>query len=249
VDIKVQRLSQEVGDFTKATNKQFFARMKKYEIVGIPYVSDDFQFVLNKLIQLIQINICEQLRGKVAQRQARRIAVNYILQQSHELVIVHSFFENIQKNRMIYRIKKLSYIQFQNPQNARVVVRQFEPKLVEALNCCVSAFIFSGRPGIKNKELIPYWLNYPVDGVMEQPVANRSFVNMTALWIVNEKRKISTMIVGPIFQVLMQLENVIFEVYLEISHVVFVGFFLFKFRPSVEQVFQRNYFFEHSYGK
>lgn len=57
------------------------------------------------------------------------------------------------------------------------------------------------------------------------------------------------MIVGPVFQVLMQLENMIFEIYLELSHIVFIGFFFFKFRPSVEQVFQRNYFLEHSYGK
>ena len=57
------------------------------------------------------------------------------------------------------------------------------------------------------------------------------------------------MIVGTVFQVLMQLENMIFEVYLELSHIFFVGFFFFKFRPSVEQVFQRNYFLEHSYGK
>ncbi|KKS56340.1 MAG: hypothetical protein UV20_C0015G0001 [Candidatus Magasanikbacteria bacterium GW2011_GWA2_42_32] len=249
VDIKVQRLPQEVGDFTKATHEQLFALMNEHEIVGIPYVSDDFQFVLNKLIQFIQINICEQLRGQVAQRQARRIAVNYILQQSHELIIVHPFSQNIQKNRMVDRIKKLSHIQLQNPQNARIVARQFEPKFVEALNCCVSAFIFSGRPGIKNKELIPYWLNYPVDGVMEQPVTNRNFVNMTTLWIVDVKRKISAMIVGTVFQVLMQLENMIFEVYLELSHIFFVGFFFFKFRPSVEQVFQRNYFLEHSYGK
>lgn len=249
VDIKAQRLSQKIGDFIKTTNKQLFARMQKHEIVGIPYVSDDFQFVLNKLIQFIQINICEQLRGQVAQRQARRIAVNYILQQSHEPVIVHPFSENLQKNHMIDRIKKLSHIQLQDPQNARIVVRQFEPKFVEALHRCMSAFIFSGRPGIKNKELIPYWLNYPVDGVMEQPVTNRSFMNMTALWIVNEKREISAMIVGTAFQVLMKLENMIFEIYLELSHIVFVGFFLFKFRPSVEQVFQRNYFLEHSYGK
>jgi len=32
----------------------------------------------------------------------------------------------------------------------------------------------------------------------------------------------------------MKLENVIFEIYPELSHVAFVGFFFFKFRPSVE---------------
>lgn len=249
VDIKVQCLSQEISYFSKTTNKQLFARMNEYEIVGIPYVPDDFQFVLNKLIQFIQINICEQLGGQVAQRQARRIAVNYILQQSHELVVIRPFSENLQKNCMIDRIKKLPHIQLQNPQNAGIIAGQFKSKPMKPLYGYVSALIFSGRPRIKNKELIPYWLNYPVDGVVEQPVTNRSFVDMTTLRIVDIKRKVSAMIVGTVFQVLMQLENMIFEVYLELGHIFFVGFFFFKFRPSVEQVFQRNYFLEHSYGK
>lgn len=249
VDIEAQRLSQKVCNSTKTTDKQLFARMKQHEIVGIPYVAGDFQFMFNELIQLIQIYVCEKLRGQISQRQARRIAVNYILHQSHKLIVVGSFSENVQKNRMVDRIEKLSHIQLQNPQNTGIVAGQFKPKFVQPLYCRVSAFIFSGRPRIKNKELIPYWLNYPVDGVMEQSVTNRSFVNMTTLWIVDEKRKISSMIVGTAFQVLMQLENVVFEIYLELSYIIFIGFFFFKFRPSVEQVFQRNYFLKHSYGK
>ncbi len=111
----------------------------------------------------------------------------------------------------------------------------------------MNALGFSGRPRIENEYLIPYRLNDPVDGVMEQSITNRSFVNMTPFRIADEKRKISTVLVDVIFQVLIQLENMIFEIYLKLRHVAFVGFSSLKFRPSVEQVLQENYFFKHKY--
>ncbi len=78
VDIKAQLLSQKVSDFPKTTDEQLFARMNKHEIVDIPYIPDDLQFVFNKLIQFIHVYVCEQLGGQVAQRQTGRIAVNYV---------------------------------------------------------------------------------------------------------------------------------------------------------------------------
>lgn len=248
VHVKMQLFVHEICYFTKAIHKEFFVLVEENKIVGITHIPDNFQFVFNKLIQFIQINICKQLRGQVTQRQTGRVTVDYISQQHHKTIISSSPSENVQENLMINRIKKLFYVQFQNPQHLSVISRQFKPKTLQSLYCSVGAFIFSGRPRIKDKDLIPYWLDDPVDSVVEQSITHRSFVNMATFRIMNKKRKIPTMLVGVIFQVLMQLENVIFEVYLELRHIAFVGFFSFEFRPSVEQVLQRNNFIEHKYG-
>src|SRR3989339_1696544 len=236
VHVKLQLFVHEICYFAKAIHKKFFVLVKENKIVGVTHIPDDFQFVFNKLIQFIQINICEQLRSQVTQRQTGRVTVDYVAQQHHETIVSNSLSENVQENLMINRIKKLLYVQFQNPQHLSVISRQFKPKTLQSLYCSVGAFIFSGRPQIKDKDLIPYWLNDSVDGVVEQSITHRSFVNMATLRVVNKKRKIFIMLVGVIFQVLVQLENVIFKVYLELRHIAFVGFFSFEFRPSIEQV-------------
>ena len=73
-----------------------------------------------------------------------------------------------------------------------------------------------------------------MDCVMDQSIPNRRFMNMTALRIVNKKRKITAMLVGIIFQIFMQLKNMIFKIYLKFSYIAFAGLFFFEFGPSIE---------------
>src|SRR3989344_1571303 len=107
---------------------------------------------------------------------------------------------------------------------------------------------FSGRPRIKNKYFIPYRLNDPVDGMVEQAIPDRSFMNMAAFRIANKKREIAAMPVGSIFEIFVQRKNMIFEIDLKFRYIIFIVFLFFEFRPSVEQVLQRNYFIKHNYG-
>ena len=107
---------------------------------------------------------------------------------------------------------------------------------------------FSGRPRIKNKYFIPYRLNDPVDGMVEQAIPDRSFMDMTTLRIVNDKRDIATVFVCSVFEIFVQRKNMIFEIDLKFRYIIFIAFLFFELRPSVEQVLQRNYFIKHKYG-
>jgi|GEM_PF-2330338 len=137
---------------------------------------------------------------------------------------------------MVYGIKEFCHVQFQNSQGAGVIMRQAQSKILQSPHCRMRAFCFSGRPRIENKCFIPYRFNDPVDGMMEKPIANRGLMDMAAFRIVDIKGVIAAMFVGPVFEVFMQRENMVFEVDFEFRHVVFVGFLFLEFRPSVEQV-------------
>lgn len=193
--LKTQLFAQKDLDFFKTTHQQFFVGMDKNKIVGISDIAGDFEFVLNELIQLVQIHVGKQLGGQIAQRQAGRETLNYFPEKRHQSFVGSPFFENIQKNPVINGIKKFSHIQLQNPQRPGVISRQFQPDILQSFNGSVDAFCFSGRPRVKNKNLVPYRLNDPVDGMMNQTIAHRSFVNMAAFWIVDIKRFISSMLI------------------------------------------------------
>lgn len=245
---EAQSLVQKDFDFFKAIDKQFFVWMDKNKIICVSNIAGDFQFVFDELIKLVQIHIGKQLGSQIAQRQSRRETLDYILKKCHKSVVRCSFLKNVQKNIVVDGVEKFPHIQLQNPHCPGMISRQFKPEVLQSFDRPMSAFIFSRRPRIKNKDFIPFRLNDPVDGMMEQPVANRCLMNMAAFRIANIKRDITTMLVVSVFQILMQFKNVIFEVYLKFVHIFFVGFLFFKFRPSVEQVLQGNDFIEHKYG-
>ncbi len=246
--IKAQSLLQKDFDFFKTVDKQFFVWMNKNKIIGVSNIAGDFQFMFDELIKLVQVNIGKQLGSQVAQRQAGRETLNYISEKCHKPLVGCSFLKNIQEDIVINGVEKLSDIEFQNPECPSVVSRQFESETLQSFDCSMNAFVFSRRPRVKNKDFIPFRLNDPVDGMMEQPVANRRLMDMATFRIAEKKRDIAAMLVVSVFQILMQFKNVIFEIYLEFGHIFFVGFLFFEFRPSVEQVLQRNDFIEHKYG-
>lgn len=246
--IKAQSLEQKDFDFFKAIDKQFFVWMNKNKIIGVSNIAGDFQFVFDELIKLVQIHIGKQLGSQIAQRQSRRETLDYISEKCHKSVVRCSFPKNVQKDVVVDGVEKFPHIQLQNPQRPGMISRQLKPEGLQSFDRSMNAFVFSRRPRIKNKDFIPFRLNDPVDGMMEQPIANRCLMNMAAFRIANIKRDIATMLVVSVFQILMQFKNVIFEIYLEFGHIFFVGFLFFEFRPSVEQVLQGNYFIEHKYG-
>lgn len=248
MNIKVQVLVQESFYFLQTINQQFSAGMDKYEIIGVSDIPDDFQFVLDELIQLIQIHIGKQLRGQVSQWQARRKTFDYVPKKYHEPFVRRPLFEDAQKYAVVNRIKKFSYVQLQNPKSPCVVSGKFKAEALQSFDCSVDTFVFSRRPRIKNKDFIPFGLNGPVDSMMKQPIANRRLMNVATFRIADKKRNVAAVLVGSVFQIFMQAKNVIFEIYLEFGHIILVGLLFFKFRPCVEQVFQGNDFFEHRYG-
>lgn len=241
--------SEKILNFIPAINKQFFIFMNKNKIIGIADVSFDPQFIFDELIQFVHVDIGEQLRGQIAEWQSGTETLDYFPKKIHEPIVLGSFWKNIKKDFMIYGIEKFSYVQFQNPQSAGVIMRQTQSQILQSSHRRMRALCFSGRPRVENKCFIPYRFNDPVDGMMEKPIANRGLMDMAAFRIVNEKGEITAVFVGPVFEIVMQRKNVVFEINLEFRHVVFVGLFLLEFRPSVEQVLQRNYFIKHKYGK
>lgn len=239
---------QKFSDFIKAFDKNLFVLMEQNKVVGVSDIPGNFQVMLNKLIQPVQINIGKQLGSQIPQGQTGRETPDYFPKKSPEPVIGSTFSENAQKNLTINGVKKLSHVQLKYPQHSSMISRQLKSQFLQPLDRSVSPFVFSRRPRIKDEDFVPFWLNDPVDGMMEQPVANRCLMNMAAFRIANIKRDIATMLVVSVFQIIMQLKNVVFETYLEFSHVFFIVLVFLEFRPSVEQVLQGNDFIEHKYG-
>src|SRR3989338_6212476 len=236
-------------DFRETINQNLFVFMQNHEVIGVSHIAAHPQFVLDELIEHVQIHICEQLRGQISKGQTGAKTLNDFPKELRKAFVRSPCCKNVQKNFMINGVEKLFYIQLQKPQSSRVIMRQLETKILQSSYRCMSALSFSGRPRIKNKYFIPCRFNDPVDGVMEQAIPDRSFMDMTTLRIVNDKRDIATVFVCSVFEIFVQRKNMIFKIDLKFRYIIFVALLFFELRPSVEQVLQRNYFIKHTYGK
>ena len=99
---------------------------KKNEIIRVTDVIFYFQFVFNKLIKLIHVDIYEQLRSKVAERQALSFCAgtetaDYISNKIADVVVRNVGVDYFHKNSMVYGRKEFPNIAFQNPAGSRVI--------------------------------------------------------------------------------------------------------------------------------
>lgn len=72
--------------------------------------------------------------------------------------------------------------------------------------------------------------------MMQNPITYRRFMDMSPLWIIYIKITIGAMHVGFVFQITMQLKNMLFKVFLKQHDIFFMTFPTSKFVPCQKQV-------------
>lgn len=100
---ELQPLSKKFLDWIEQVLQIFFVGRYDHEVIGVARVMFDFQFLLNELVEFVHVDVGEQLRSEVANRQTKMIkkrlpssreAPNYLLYKPHGIRICNPLFEN-----------------------------------------------------------------------------------------------------------------------------------------------------------
>jgi hypothetical protein len=65
---KVQTLIQKISDLTETRDEVVFGRVDQDEVVHISAIIADLEIMFDEEIELMEIDICEELAGEIAQR-------------------------------------------------------------------------------------------------------------------------------------------------------------------------------------
>jgi hypothetical protein len=138
---------------------------------------------------------------------------------------------------MINAGEKFLNIAFQNPALLGIIFGNFPAKITKAIYCFVRSFANSAGIGVKNEFPVKIWIQNPINGVMNQPVANAGFMNISRLRIINFERLITAVPISLIYQFLMERENIIRKMQRKFSHILSFPFSAQKFLPGNKQTF------------
>ena len=96
--------------------------------------------MLYELIEFVHVDVHEELTGKVAQGQARVVAIYDAIKKPFCLIILRMQHNNPFQNLMIYAGKKLPDVAFENPARFGVVFAGLIRKSSEAIQCPMGTF-------------------------------------------------------------------------------------------------------------
>jgi hypothetical protein len=100
--------------------------------------------------------------------------------------------------------KKLFDIAFQNPTGFCIVFTDFICKFAKSVNGLMCPLVVSARIRIGNESLIKKGIHNPIDGVVQQSVPDRCFMNISRFWIIDFERLIAAVNIGMIEEVVMK---------------------------------------------
>lgn len=109
------------------------------------------------------------------------------------------------------------------------------------LHALVCSFANSAGIRIVDESRLEYAVQNIEHGMMKHSIPHRSLVDSTKLWVMNPKSSVWPVLVGFIFQISIQIKNVLLKIQLKFSNIRLVPFVGLEYLPGTEKRLGRNY--------
>lgn len=157
--------------------------------------------MLHELVKLVHIDIHEELRREIAERQTQTCSralktTNDLLKEPENVAVWYALLEYPQQPFLVYGRKELPHVAFQHPDRSRVIAGDAVCEPLEMLERFVIALTSSARIGTAYEALIKKRIQQAVNGVMEETVAYARLVYAARLRVRNAERFVCGMRVG-----------------------------------------------------
>jgi len=203
--------------------------------------------MFHKLIQFIHVDIRKKLRSEIAYRQTLIIkecrlsgckTLDNLTEQPHSILVDNFFLKSIQQNLMVNRIEKFLHIAFQNKTWSREVSALCPNHLLHSQYAFVNSLINATGKRSGNKTFIKKGVQNLKQCMVQNPIADSRFMNMSNLWITNKKTSIWQMGIFFSKQIAVKFKDVLLKMKFKSLDVFFVTLVFFEFIPRRKQVFQ-----------
>ncbi len=206
--------------------------------------------MLHKLVEFIHVNICKYLRGEIADWHASALekirtacfkTLDYLVQEIENFFVFHFLAKNFKKRVVIYGIKKPSHVALKSKAWMRVIFADSTNHAGNFLHALVCSFANSAGIRIVDESRLEYAVQNIEHGMMKHSIPHRSLVDSTKLWVVNPKSSVWSMLVRFIFQISIQVKNILFKIQLKLGNVRLVAFVGLEYLPCTKERLGRNY--------
>ena len=160
-------------------------------------------------------------------------------QKPHRTIVPDAPPKDGKQNRVVYAVKKLSDVAFQNEARTHAVLADLSCHALKNRNALMRAISDAAGKRCWDKYRFKDWIYGRKNSVMNDAVANAGLVDMPLFRIADVEAGIWAVCVGLIFQFAMKSENMFFQVPLKSHDIRPVSFIALKRIPCQKEIFRR----------
>ena|SRR3989344_6887608 len=174
----------------------------------------------------------------------RNITSYYLFYKINDLGILNLSADNRKQYGMINRIKEFSDIAFQGVTGTSIVPAYSTHNINSFNHSLVSSLSHSARKRIIYESRLEYRIQNREKSMMKHSVTHSGFMNPAQNRIMYPETLIWSMFVYSIFQISMQVKNILLKIKLKNSNIGFMPFAMFELIPGQKQVLRIGNFGE-----
>lgn len=211
------------------------------EVIGVSHVVGYPKAVLHELIQFIEVDVREKLRGEVADGKTffglpRMETPENFSQEREKLRVTDPLSEQPEENLVIDHGEKLMDVALEREAGTGVVLAHAAKHAFQCRNAAVCALADAARIGMRVKRWLKERTENAKQRVVENAVANFGLVDTALFWVPNREGNVWTMAVGVCEKLAVQEKQVLFLETLKTLHIGTVTFAFPELLPGVKQI-------------
>jgi hypothetical protein len=169
--------------------------------------------MLRELIEFVHIYVHEKLRGQITERQSfsrsrAREASDDAGEELEHVLIRDSLLQDIYQDAVVYGRKEFANIALKDVAGAGIVLRYLVRECLEPPHRPMRSFVEPTGIRIGYEGAVEEGVELAVNGVVEEPVANRRFVNVSGLRIRDLEGIIAAMSIRPTSKILVKSDDI-----------------------------------------
>jgi len=223
--LQPQVVIQKRRDARQQHRKKLPVFRQKSEVVCVTDVMPRLEPMLHELVELVHVDVGEELRGQVPERQADagpavgRETLDDVPQERGRLRFRNGFLQNAQQDPVVDAREELADVALQDPTRSGMITTGLPRHRPVTVERAMRPLADSTGEGVGHEAMVEERVQDTVDGMMDQTVADRRLVDDPRLGVADGKPFVRAVPVCPERQLLAQRREVVRQVSLEFLQV------------------------------
>lgn len=160
---------------------------KKHKVICVADVVFDFQFVLNKLVELVHIDVYQQLACEITEWQpitrgrTSWKATDDFSQEPEDILVGYISFKDEKQNLVVDGCEEFADVAFEYPSCAGVVFGYLIGKAPELVHRPVCSLTYPTGIRVGSEYSVEERVELPIYSMVEQAVAHACFVDVAGI--------------------------------------------------------------------
>lgn len=184
MEVELEAVLEEGGDLRHERLEPRAVSGEYDEIIGIADVAASLETVLRELVELVHVQVRQELRGEIAERQAapfRAEAAYHLFEQADRELVRYASMQDLHERIVMDGSEELPDVALEDVAGTRMIPRFGICEGAEPVHGAMRPLLLPAGVRVGDERAVYGRIQDAMDGMVQQPIAHTRLMDVTRL--------------------------------------------------------------------